>query len=116
MTDDPLPPGTPELVRALRIARTERGLSQADIAGALATSQRQVSQWETGIRPILLADAVAYAEAVGLVLRLGAWATAGVCEKCGGPHLARRMCRPCYMRWWRANRDQVFVPVGDDEL
>lgn len=58
-----------ELVDALIRRRRERGLSQAEVADRIGTSQRTLSQLENRAHDPKLSTAVAWAEAVGLRLR-----------------------------------------------
>jgi transcriptional regulator with XRE-family HTH domain len=56
----------------LRSVRESAGVSQADLARRVGSHQPQVSAWETGTKPIQVAQLAQLLDALGLELQLDA--------------------------------------------
>jgi transcriptional regulator with XRE-family HTH domain len=56
----------------LRKTRKRQGVSQKDLAARVGSQQPQVSAWETGRKPVTVAQLARLLNALGLELRLSA--------------------------------------------
>ena len=70
----PIPSGamTSDAGDFLRRMRKRQGVSQGELARRVGSHQPQVSAWETGKKPVTVAQLAALLDALGLVLRLDA--------------------------------------------
>lgn len=66
----PIPPELDEIGRIVREARRRHGMTQVELAGLSGTSQRFISQLESGIRNVTLSRACDVLAVLGLRLQV----------------------------------------------